>query len=88
VGESGTLTWHDHRMHYMATGTPPQVKDEGKRTKVFDYEIPLRSTAQGRHRGDPLLDRSRRHFQTPFLIVGALGLLASGAALVRSRRTV
>jgi hypothetical protein len=26
----------------MATGTPPQVKDESKRTKVFDYEIPLR----------------------------------------------
>ena len=26
--------------------------------------------------------------KTPFLIVGALGLLASGATLVRSRRTV
>ena len=46
VDDSGTLRWHDHRMHYMATGTPPQVKDESKRTKVFDYEIPLRIDGQ------------------------------------------
>jgi hypothetical protein len=41
VDDSGTLRWHDHRMHYMTTGTPPQVKDEAKKTKVFDYEIPI-----------------------------------------------
>jgi hypothetical protein len=33
--------WHDHRIHWMATGTPPQVKDKGKKTKIFDYSIPI-----------------------------------------------
>jgi hypothetical protein len=40
--ESGQFAWHDHRSHYMGEGTPPQVTDKGVRTKVFDYEIPLR----------------------------------------------
>jgi hypothetical protein len=38
---TGRFTWHDHRMHYMAHGTPPQVKDKNKKTKVLDYTIPL-----------------------------------------------
>jgi hypothetical protein len=41
VSKSGEYTWHDHRSHYMSTGTPPQVTDPGVRTKVFDYSIPI-----------------------------------------------
>jgi hypothetical protein len=41
VDGSSSYSWHDHRMHYMSTGTPPQVEDESEETKVFDYEIPL-----------------------------------------------
>jgi hypothetical protein len=41
VDGSGSLTWHDHRMHWMSTSTPPQVTDESRETKVFDYSIPL-----------------------------------------------
>ncbi len=61
VDESGQYTWHDHRSHYMGSGTPPQVSDESLRTKVFDYAIPLRvgstDTEAQRH---PLLGRRRR----------------------------
>jgi hypothetical protein len=41
IGHNGMLTWHDHRMHWMGEGTPPQVHDTARRTKVFDYVIPI-----------------------------------------------
>jgi hypothetical protein len=41
IDRSSTFTWHDHRMHWMSTNTPPQVEDESKETKIFDYEIPI-----------------------------------------------
>ena len=41
VDESGTFIWHDHRMHYMSQALPPQVKDTSKKTKIFDYQIPI-----------------------------------------------
>ena len=41
VSSSGRLEFHDHRIHWMAQGTPPQVTDEGERTKVFDWTVPI-----------------------------------------------
>jgi hypothetical protein len=42
VDKTGRYTWHDHRIHWMAHTVPPQVKDEDKRTKVFDWKVPVR----------------------------------------------
>jgi hypothetical protein len=47
VDRTGRFTWHDHRIHWMARTVPPQVKDQGKRTKVFDWQVPL--DIGGRH---------------------------------------
>ena len=42
VDDSGTFIWHDHRMHWMIAGRlPTQVKDEGQKAKIFDYEVPM-----------------------------------------------
>ena len=39
--KTGRFQWHDHRMHWMARSLPPQVKDKHKKTKIFDYKVPL-----------------------------------------------
>jgi hypothetical protein len=42
IDRTGRFEWHDHRIHWMAKTRPPAVKDPDVRTKVFDWEVPLR----------------------------------------------
>jgi hypothetical protein len=47
VAENGRYDWHDHRIHWMGEGAlPPQIEDEGERTRVFDWEIPMTSAGR------------------------------------------
>ncbi|HEX6601837.1 MAG TPA: hypothetical protein VF030_04285 [Solirubrobacterales bacterium] len=87
VDRSGTLRWHDHRAHYMAKDTPPQVRDESKRTKVFDYEIPVRIDGrEGEIEGTLFWVGPADASKAPFLIGGLAILLLGGAAVLIARR--
>lgn len=46
IDKTGRFEWHDHRIHWMSGGEPPQVKDRGVRTKIFDWTVPLKVGTQ------------------------------------------
>lgn len=48
IDRTGQLEWHDHRIHYTSPAVPPQVKDQGKRTLIFNWRVPI---AVGSRRG-------------------------------------
>ena len=41
ISRSGRFEFHDHRMHWMAKGRPKNVSDPDRRTKIFDWKVPI-----------------------------------------------
>jgi hypothetical protein len=53
VDRTGRYEWHDHRIHYMAKGLPPQVKNRNKRARIFGWQVPVEVGGQPANlRGD------------------------------------
>lgn len=46
IDHAGRYEWHDHRIHLFTTKVPPQVKDQSKTTKIFDWRIPIAAGTQ------------------------------------------
>lgn len=87
VDNSGTFVWHDHRMHYQSNATPPQVTNTGKKTKIFNYEIPIRVDAKkGAIDGTLYWVGSANTSKLPFLIAGIVVVLGGGALVLFARR--
>jgi hypothetical protein len=90
VDRTGRFTWHDHRIHWMAHTVPPQVKDEGKGTKVFDWMVPLSVGGQPARLAGTLVWVGRPDGGFPVAAGIALGAAVLGGvllvAVVRRRR--
>jgi hypothetical protein len=90
VGRSGRYEFHDHRMHWMSTKVPPQVRDRSKRTKIVDWSVPLRAGgANGAIRGQLFWRGDAAGVPVgAFVVLGAIVLLgAASVVLVRRRRS-
>jgi hypothetical protein len=85
--DSGTFVWHDHRMHYGSEAVPPEVKDTSKKTKVFDYEVPISIDGKkGAVDGTLYWVGQANTSKLPFIVVGILILLGGGAGVLYIRR--
>lgn len=42
IDKTGQFEWHDHRIHWMSPVPPTQVKNKAKRTKIFDWQVPIK----------------------------------------------
>jgi hypothetical protein len=93
VSNDGSYKWFDHRIHWMEKQPPPVVKDEGKRTKIFDWKVPVEvggtsATLTGTLTWVPTAASSSGVSAGAIvaIVAGALVLLALLAYLVRRRR--
>jgi hypothetical protein len=88
VDQTGQFEWHDHRIHWMSPVTPPQVKDEGKRTKIFDWRVPIQiGTQPGAISGELFwVPNSSKAPAAAIAALVALILTGSVAVLVVRRR--
>jgi hypothetical protein len=89
IDRTGQFEWHDHRIHWMSPVTPPQVKDTARRTKIFDWSVPI---AVGARRGaiDGTLYWAPVSSHAPTAAILALIAIVAGACafvlFVRRRR--
>lgn len=89
VDKAGRIEFHDHRIHWMGAKRPPQVTDPGKRTKIYDWKVPIR--VDGRPATiDGTLFWSPREGGAPVAAIVALAVVLVAALatvlLVRRRR--
>jgi hypothetical protein len=55
VSSTPRYAWHDHRIHYMSFGLPPQVRDKGQLTRIFGWQVPFAYGGQQKELSGELL---------------------------------
>jgi hypothetical protein len=89
VDRAGRFQWHDHRIHWMSKVAPKQVTDTSKRTKVFDWTVPVQVGSTKGSVSGTLFWAGSTGGGTPAAAYGglaAIALLGLGAVMVVRRR--
>jgi hypothetical protein len=89
VDRTGQFEWHDHRIHWMAPTVPPEVTNKGKRTLIFNWQVPIEVGARkGAVAGQLFWSPENSKVSVAVIVLGALivvlGLLF--VLFVRRRR--
>ncbi len=83
IDRAGQFEWHDHRIHWMSPLLPPEVTNQAKRTKVFEWEVPIRVGAQPATIYGQLFWVPEEGTKTPVAaIVALVAIVLGGVALV------
>jgi hypothetical protein len=87
LDRTGRFDWHDHRIHWMGTKRPNQIKDASKRTKIFDWSVPV---VVGKQKvqvaGTLFWQPEESHVPIGLLIGGGIAVLAALAAAITVQR--
>jgi hypothetical protein len=89
VSTNGSYRWFDHRIHWMDKKPPAQVKDRAKKTKIFDWEVPLKVGGRPVTAAGTLLwipDSSSGTSTGLIVVIIAVAILALVAAFLLLRR--
>jgi hypothetical protein len=88
VDRTGQFEWHDHRIHWMSPVTPPQVKDTARRTKIFNWSVPIEVGDQpGAIKGELFWVPDSSSAPTGAIVAGvAIVLIGLAIVLVTRRR--
>jgi hypothetical protein len=74
VDRTGQFEWHDHRIHWMSPVPPSKVTDKSKRTKIFNWRVPIRVGAKPAN-VDGELFWVPENSKTPMIAILALALI-------------
>ncbi|WP_320668929.1 hypothetical protein [Patulibacter defluvii] len=90
IDRAGRIEFHDHRIHWMGAKRPPQVTDPGRRTKVYDWKVPIRVDGRPAAIDGTLFWTPEEESSVPLPAIVALAVLLVAAAatvvVVRRRR--
>jgi hypothetical protein len=83
VDRTGQFEWHDHRIHWMSPVPPAQVKNRSRRTKIFDWRVPIQVGTQTGAVNGQLFWVPEEGTKTPVAaIVALIAIVLAGLAFV------
>ncbi len=87
IDRTSQIEWHDHRIHYTSPAVPPQVKDQGKRTLIFDWKVPISvGTTSGAVEGQLFWVPNSSSAPVAAIVIGVVIVLGGIALVIVVRR--
>jgi hypothetical protein len=87
IDRTGQFEWHDHRIHWMSPIPPASVKNETKRTLIFDWKVPIEvGSSKGAISGQLFWTPESSKAPLAIIIIGVVIVLAGLAFVFYVRR--